>query len=109
MCALQTLSLEPKEYAVNRYDFEAERLLSDIDTHLADKTYMLGDTYTIVDMAVWGWARMVPFILGEDAWQKLPNLKTHLDTINARPAASRAEVQILRQHNQTVRQGITGK
>jgi hypothetical protein len=28
----------------------------------------------IVDMAVWGWARMVPFIMGEEAWAGLPNL-----------------------------------
>ena len=53
---------------------------------------MLGSTYTIVDMAVWGWARMVPMVLGgEEAWAKLPNLKRLLDEINARPAAARAE------------------
>ena len=42
-------------------------------------------------MAAWGWARAVPFILGDDAWQELPNLKRWLDSINARPAAARAE------------------
>jgi GSH-dependent disulfide-bond oxidoreductase len=42
-------------------------------------------------MAVWGWARAVPFILGADAWDKLPNVKRLLDEINARPAAQRAE------------------
>ena len=52
---------------------------------------MLGDTYTIVDMAVWGWARAVPFILGEHAWDNLPNVKRLLDHINAHPAAQRAE------------------
>ena len=52
---------------------------------------MLGDTYTIADMAVWGWARAVPFILGENAWDALPNVKRLLDDINARPAATRAE------------------
>ena len=52
---------------------------------------MLGDTYTLVDMAVWGWARAVPFILGADAWATLPNVKRLLDEINARPAAQRAE------------------
>lgn len=82
---------EPKEYAVNRYDFEAHRHWNIIDAQLADKTYMLGDTYTIVDMAVWGWARMVPYILGENAWENLPNVKRLLDHINARPAAQRAE------------------
>jgi GST-like protein len=82
---------DPKEYAVNRYTFEAERHYGILDAHLAKQTYMLGEKYSLVDMAVWGWARAVPFILGEDAWAKLPHLKRHLDAINARPAAQRAE------------------
>ena len=51
---------------------------------------MIGDTYTIVDMAFWGWARMVPFILGDDAFAKYPNVKRLLDEVAARPAAARA-------------------
>ena len=39
---------------------------------------MVGDTYTIVDMAVWGWARLVPYVLGPDARQALPNVKRQL-------------------------------
>ena len=82
---------EPKAYAVNRYDFEAWRHWEILDQRLGQGRYMLGDTYTIVDMAVWGWARAVPFILGAGAWEKLPNVKRLLDEINARPAAIRAE------------------
>ena len=82
---------EPKTYAVNRYDFEAWRHWSIIEAQLAKHRYMLGDHYTLVDMAVWGWARAVPFILGPDAWTKLPNVKRLLDEVNARPAAQRAE------------------
>ena len=82
---------EPKEYAVNRYMFEAERHYGILDAQLAKHTYMLGETYTIVDMAVWGWVRALPFILGAEAFAKLPNLKRHFDAINARPAAQRAE------------------
>jgi GST-like protein len=33
----------------------------------------------------------VPFILGAEAWEKLPNVKRLIDEINARPAAQRAE------------------
>jgi GSH-dependent disulfide-bond oxidoreductase len=80
---------EPKEYAVNRY--EAWRHWNIIDAQLAKHKYMLGDTYTFVDMAVWGWARAVPRILGDGAWAKLPNVKRLFDEINARPAAQRAE------------------
>jgi GST-like protein len=81
----------PKDYAVNRYVFEAERHYGLLDAQLAKHTYMLGETYTIVDMAVWGWVRALPFILGAEAFAKLPNLKRHFDLINARPAAQRAE------------------
>ena len=82
---------EPKDYAVNRYDFEAWRHWRLIDAQLAKHPYMLGDTYTLVDMAVWGWARAVPFVLGPDAWAELPNVKRLLDEVSARPAAQRAE------------------
>jgi GST-like protein len=81
---------EPKTYAVNRYTYEVERHYRLLDAQLGRHRYMLGDTYTIADMAVWGWARMVPFILGADAWANFPNVKRHLDEIGARPAAVRA-------------------
>ncbi len=78
-------------YAVNRYVFEAKRHYAILDAQLAKHRYMLGDAYTIVDMDVWGWARLVPFVLGgEDALTKLPNLKRLVDEIHARPAAARA-------------------
>ena len=82
---------EPKAYALNRYDFEAWRHWTLIDQHLAQRRYMLGDSYSLVDMALWGWARVLPFVLGAEAWDKLPNVKRLLDEINTRPAAQRAE------------------
>ena len=77
-------------YALNRYAYEAQRHFGLLDARLAKQRYMLGDTYTIVDMAVWGWARLVPNALGEEAWAKFPNLKRLVDEISARPAAARA-------------------
>lgn len=81
---------EPKDYAVNRYMHEAERHWGLIDAQLAKSRFMIGNTYSIVDMSVWGWARAIPFIMGEDAWGKFPNVKRLLDEISARPAAGRA-------------------
>lgn len=78
---------EPKDYAVERYLFEAKRHYGIIDARLSERRYMLGASYTIVDMALWGWARMVPFVIGEEAWAALPNLKRFMDEIGARPAA----------------------
>jgi GST-like protein len=83
---------EPKVYALNRYDFEAWRHWNIIEQRLATRPYMLGDTYTVVDVALWGWARLVPFVLGgPEAWDKLPNVKRWFEAINARPAAQRVE------------------
>jgi GST-like protein len=81
---------EKLPYAINRYAYEAQRHFGILNDRLAERRYMVGETYTIVDMDVWGWARLVPFVLGEDAWAKLPHLKRLVDEIEARPAAARA-------------------
>ena len=81
---------EKVDYAHNRYQFEAQRHFGILDARLARQKYMLGDTYTIVDMDVWGWARLIPTALGDAAWPKFPNLKRLVDEISARPAAVRA-------------------
>lgn len=77
-------------YALTRYEFEANRHFGILDRRLAERHWMLGDAYTIVDMAVWGWARLAPFVLGEEAAAKLANVKRLVDEITARPAAQRA-------------------
>ncbi len=81
---------EPKDYAVNRYLYEAERHWGLLDAQLAKQPYVAGHSYSIVDMSVWGWARAVPFILGPDAWASFPNLKRLVDEISERPAAHKA-------------------
>ncbi len=81
---------DPKEYAVNRYMYEAERHWGLIEAQLAKGPYMVNGVYSIVDMALWGWARAIPFLFGADAWPQYPNVKRLLDEISARPAAQRA-------------------
>jgi GSH-dependent disulfide-bond oxidoreductase len=81
---------EKNEYAINRYAFEAQRHFGIIDARLGKQKYMLGDTYTIVDMNIWGWARLIPNVIGADAWDKYKNLKRLTDEISARPAAVKA-------------------
>jgi GST-like protein len=81
---------EKLAYAINRYAFEAHRHYGILNERLATRKYMLGDDYTIVDMDVWGWARMMPIVIGEEHWAKYPNLKRLVDEISARPAAARA-------------------
>ena len=93
---------EPKDYGVTRYLFEAKRHLSLLDQRLAQHEWLLGSQYSIVDMAFWGWGRLVPFVIGADrtdmaAWAPYPNVKRLMDAINARPAAAKAEA--LRDHH----------
>jgi GST-like protein len=80
-------SPEKVPYAHNRYQYEAARHYGVLDAHLANRSYMVAETYTIVDMDVWGWARLLPFILGDGAWERFPNVKRLHDEIAARPAA----------------------
>jgi GSH-dependent disulfide-bond oxidoreductase len=83
---------EPKEYALNRYDYEANRHWKVIEDRLAASPWLGGSEYGIVDMALWGWARMLPYVLGgDDTWNRFPNVKRLLDTVSARPAAARVE------------------
>lgn len=46
---------EAREYGVVRYGMEVQRLCSVLDQHLKDKTYMLGDHYSVADMACFPW------------------------------------------------------
>jgi len=77
-------------YADSRYQYEAQRHYGIANERLAKRRYLVGDTYTIVDMDLWGWARMMPYMMGDDAWAKFPNVKRLVDEISARPAAQRA-------------------
>jgi len=84
---------EPKAYALNRYDYEAHRHWGILEKHLSLRTFMVGEQYSVVDMAFWGWARLLPFVLGtgDGTWVQYPHVKRLLDHINTRPAAQRAE------------------
>lgn len=78
-------------YAQQRYDFEAWRHWNIVNARLGRQPYLVGDRYTLVDMALWGWARAVPLVLGDDAMARLPHVKRLVDEINARPAAQRVD------------------
>jgi GST-like protein len=84
------------EYGAKRYLFEAKRHYGILNDRLAKHEWMLGSEYTVVDMAVWGWGRMAPYVMGSSpkdmsVWEQFPHVKRLLDVISARPAAVRAE------------------
>ena len=80
---------EKIEYAINRYNFETHRHWKILDDRLAGRKYTLGDTYTIVDMSIWGWSSAAPYLLGAETWSKMANVKRLVDEINERPAVAR--------------------
>ena len=78
-------------YATNRYQREVERHYKVLDERLTYRRYMLGESYTIVDMALWGWARMLYRALGDGAIETFPNVKRHFEEVSGRKAAQAAE------------------
>jgi len=79
-------------YPLKRYDFEARRHWRIIDDRLAQGRYMMGEHYTILDMAVWGWAHRVPFMLPDAVdFAGFDNLKRLVEEIDARPAMKGVE------------------
>ncbi len=88
---------EKLEYPINRYAMEAKRQLDVLDRHLANNTYLVGDTYTIADMAIWSWYGQL--VLGRlyNAAEFLDvesykNVKRWADMIDARPAVKRGRM-----------------
>ena len=84
-------------YAINRYTFEVERHYKILDERLTSRAYMMGDEYTIIDMALWGWARLLPRVLGDDSLDTFPNVKRLVDELTVRPAGQRA-VELANKH-----------
>ena len=76
----------------DRYVAESKRLLGVLETHLKGKQWMLGDEYSIADIAIFPWVRnLVGFygareIVGFDAF---PQVQRVLDAFLARPAVQR--------------------
>lgn len=81
---------EKLDYAIGRYDFEAKRHWGILNDRLAGRDWLVGDNYSIVDMAAWGWERAAAYVLGAEGWDAIPHVRRHFETINARPAAQRA-------------------
>lgn len=85
-----------QEYPIDRYTMETKRQLDLLDRHLADKSFINGDEYTIADMAIWPWyGRLVQGGLYNEAATflnagKYTNLKAWADRIGERPAVKRA-------------------
>jgi GST-like protein len=74
-------------YAIDRYVRETSRLYAVLDTRLRGRAFLLGDDYSIADMAAYPW--MIPERQGQDI-EDFPEVKRWLASIRARPATKRA-------------------
>ncbi len=88
---------EKIKYCIDRFAMEVKLQLDVLDRHLADKTYMCGDEYTIADMAIWPWYGAVVKGLVYDAAEFLQTKDyTHVvrwtDQIAKRPAVKRGRM-----------------
>ncbi|MEL7171954.1 MAG: glutathione S-transferase family protein [Pseudomonadota bacterium] len=79
---------EGGDYAKRRYKFEAHRHYDVLEKHLAGREFMVGEGYTIADMAAWGWVDRHVRVLGEGAIDSYPNIKRWFASIDARPAVA---------------------
>jgi GSH-dependent disulfide-bond oxidoreductase len=73
----------------DRYVGEAKRLLSVLDKRLDGRAWMLGDTYTIVDMAIFPWVRGLANLYGAGELvgiENFPHVIRALEAFLARPA-----------------------
>ncbi|GBQ22338.1 glutathione S-transferase [Gluconacetobacter sacchari DSM 12717] len=88
----QYFAPQDQAYALNRYRRETERHYQVLNDHLAEREYLVGDSYTIADMSAWGWLDRAPRILkgAEDTLAPWPHLDRYFQAIDARPAIARA-------------------
>ena len=76
----------------DRYVRESRRVLGVLNTRLADRTWIMGDEYTIADIAVFPWVRnLIGFYAAGDlvGITDFPHVTQALERFIARPAVAR--------------------
>lgn len=89
---------ETRDYGVARYGMEVQRLCSVLDRHLAGRTYIVGEEYSIADMIIYPWFRQLTIgykhtsgiganeFLSVDQYK---NIHAWAERVGARPAVQR--------------------
>jgi GST-like protein len=76
----------------DRYVAESRRLLNVVNERLKGRQWLMGDEYTVADIATWPWVRnLVGFYGAGDivGFQDFPELARVLEAFGARPAVQR--------------------
>jgi GST-like protein len=82
------------EYAIDRYAMEVKRQLDVLDRHLARSAFMIGDDYTIADMAIWPWYGLLALgrLYGAAEFLQVQDYKSVVrwaEAVGSRPAVIR--------------------
>ncbi len=85
------------EYAIDRYAMETKRLFDVADKRLAEAPYLAGNSYTIADIAAYGWLGAIYKGLAYGAGeflqvQEYKNVQRWTEEIGARPAVKRGRM-----------------
>ena len=84
------------QYPIDRYAMETKRQLHVLETHLMVNQYMVGDDYTIADMAIWPWygAIMREAYAAQEFLNvgEYPNLSRWVDLVGGREAVKRGRM-----------------
>lgn len=78
---------EQLDYPIARYRREVTRLYRILDRRLVDRTYLMGNDYTILDISVYGWLHFHAPVLGE--LNLFPNLHEWFVLLSDRPGIKR--------------------
>ncbi len=80
-------------YALKRYMDETKRLFGVLEGRLSGRTWIMGDDYTVADIAIWPWVRTVVGFYGAGeavGTGALPATMAWYDRASSRPASQRA-------------------
>jgi GST-like protein len=81
------------KYAWRRYKEEAQRLLDVLEERLAGRAFIMGDDYSIADIAIWPWVRVLDVAYkarDELDLDDLANVSRWYETCSTRPASKTA-------------------
>ena len=80
-------SITPNEQALDRYRKESLRLYGVVNSQLSDRAYIVGDRYTIADIALFTWLRTYEEL--DLDMSPFPAVRAWLQKIEQRPAVKR--------------------
>lgn len=79
-------------YALNRYLREAERHYGVLDKRLKGREFIVGDSFTIADIAAWAWVDRADVVLAAGRRAEFPDVDRWFQAVDARPAVARARM-----------------